>query len=51
MRGCVTVHEVRDLPYIYKDQSTIIPANEAEYCRRYGELLDAFQKKVNSLNR
>lgn len=55
------IHDTRDVPYIYKGESTIIPAVAGDYCPacneivlnrehgdRYSELVGAFQRQVNS---
>ncbi|MDB5971532.1 MAG: type toxin-antitoxin system MqsA family antitoxin [Hydrocarboniphaga sp.] len=55
------VHDTRDQPYIYKDESTVIPAVEGEYCPACGEavigmaegvrtgvLMQDFNKQVNA---
>lgn len=55
------IHDTRDMPYIYKGESTIIPAVTGDYCPacdeivlnrehgdRYSELIGAFQRQVNS---
>jgi len=55
------VHDTRDVPYIYKGQTTVIPAVAGHFCSncgevtldreavdRYGNLVGAFQRKVNS---
>ncbi|MDH4564136.1 type II toxin-antitoxin system MqsA family antitoxin [Pseudomonas sp. BN411] len=33
------VHDVRDIPYIYKGESTLIPNVEADWCNTCGESL------------
>ncbi|AYF87212.1 YgiT-type zinc finger protein [Pseudomonas sp. DY-1] len=33
------VHDVRDIPYIYKGESTLIPNVEADWCNACGESL------------
>jgi len=53
--------DVRDLPYVYKGESTMIPDVAGEFCPscgevvlgrehgdRYSELVGAFQRQVNS---
>lgn len=55
------VHDVRDLPYTYKGESTILPQVEGDFCpgcdesilgpqesRRTMELMLAFNKQVNA---
>jgi HTH-type transcriptional regulator/antitoxin MqsA len=55
------IHDTRDVPYIYKGESTIIPAVTGDYCPacdeiilnrehgdRYSEFIGAFQRQVNS---
>lgn len=55
------VHDIRDLPYTYKSESTCIPAVEADYCPacdeailerehgdRFSALVRKFQKQVNA---
>jgi HTH-type transcriptional regulator/antitoxin MqsA len=55
------IHDTRDLPYIYKGESTILPAVTGEFCpacaegvlnreegERYNELIGAFNKEVNA---
>lgn len=54
------VHETRDLPYPYKGRTTIIPSVIGHHCAHcgevaldpeaadeFGDLLEAFQRKVN----
>ena len=55
------IHDTRDLPYIYKGESTVIPAVTGEFCpacgegvlnreegNRYSELIGAFNKEINA---
>lgn len=55
------VHDTRDVPYIYKGESTLIPALTGDFCpscaevvldmeaaRRYGLLVREFNKQVNA---
>ena len=55
------IHDTRDLPYIYKGESTVIPAATADFCRACGESItdmaetervmremQAFNKQVNA---
>jgi HTH-type transcriptional regulator/antitoxin MqsA len=55
------IHDTRDLPYVYKGESTTIPAVTGDFCPacgevvldrdhgdRYGELIGAFQREVNA---
>ncbi len=55
------VPDTRDIPYVYKGESANIPAVTGEYCPacgecvldgehgdRYSELIEQFQRKVNS---
>lgn len=55
------IHDVRDIPYTYKGETTIIPAVEADFCpacsesitsseesRRIMAAMQAFQKEVNA---
>lgn len=54
------IHDTRDMPYIYKDETTIIPAVTADFCPACGESITdmtetervmremrAFSKQVN----
>lgn len=53
------IHDSRDMPYTYKDQTTTIPAVTGEFCpvcgevvlnreqgNRYSELVGVFQSQV-----
>jgi HTH-type transcriptional regulator / antitoxin MqsA len=55
------IHDTRDMPYLYKGESTTIPAVTGEHCPacgevvlnrehgdRYSELIGQFQRQVNS---
>jgi HTH-type transcriptional regulator / antitoxin MqsA len=55
------IHDTRDLPYVYKGESTVIPAVTAEFCPACGESITgpeesdrvmqemlAFNKQVNA---
>jgi HTH-type transcriptional regulator / antitoxin MqsA len=55
------IHDTRDMPYLYKGESTTIPAVTGEHCPacgevvlnrehgdRYCELIGQFQRQVNS---
>lgn len=55
------IHDTRDLPYIYKGESTTIPAVTGDFCPacgevvldrengdRYSELFGQFQRQVNA---
>ena len=55
------IHDTRDMPYIYKGETTIIPAVTGDFCPacgevvlnreyggRYSELIGQFQRQVNS---
>lgn len=55
------VHDTRDVPYMYKGQQTVIPQVAGYHCTscgevtldkeevdRYGDLVAAFQRQVNS---
>ncbi len=55
------VHDTRDMPYIYKGETTLIPAVTGDYCpacaevvldmaeaQRYGLLIREFNKQVNA---
>lgn len=55
------VHDTRDMPYIYKDETTIIPTVTGDYCpacaevvldmaeaERYGLLVREFNKQMNA---
>lgn len=55
------VHDTRDVPYIYKGESTVIPAVTGDFCpacregiltmtesERYGLLVREFHKQVNA---
>jgi HTH-type transcriptional regulator/antitoxin MqsA len=55
------IHDTRDLPYMYKGESTVISAVTGEFCpacgegvlsreegNRYSELIGAFNKEVNA---
>lgn len=55
------VHDTRDMPYIYKGETTLIPAVTGDHCpacaevlldmaeaERYGQLVRAFNKQVNA---
>lgn len=55
------IHDTRDLPYVYKGESTTIPSVTGDFCPacdevvlegahgdRYGELIGAFQREVNA---
>lgn len=33
------VHDTRDVPYTYKDQTTVVPALEGDYCGACGEIV------------
>lgn len=55
------IHDTRDVPYVYKGEATVIPSVTGDFCPacdetvlergegdRYGELVSAFQRQVNS---
>ncbi|CAJ0772585.1 type II toxin-antitoxin system MqsA family antitoxin [Ralstonia chuxiongensis] len=55
------IHDTRDVPYAYKGETTVIPSVTGDFCPacdeivlkrgqgdRYGELVSAFQRQVNS---
>ncbi|MHB0990612.1 MAG: type II toxin-antitoxin system MqsA family antitoxin [Burkholderiales bacterium] len=55
------LHDTRDLPYVYKGESTVIPAVTGDYCpfcaevildmteaQRYGSLIGEFNREVNA---
>jgi HTH-type transcriptional regulator/antitoxin MqsA len=55
------IHDTRDMPYVYKGETTTIPSVTGEFCPacsevvlnrehgdRYSELLAAFQRQINS---
>ncbi len=55
------IHDTRDMPYVYKGETTSIPSVTGEFCPacsevvlnrehgdRYSELLAAFQRQINS---
>ena len=55
------IHDTRDMPYIYKGETTIIPAVTGAFCSacgevvlnrehgdRYSELVGLFQRQVNA---
>lgn len=55
------IHDTRDVPYIYKGETTIIPAVTGDFCPacgevllerehgdRYSELVGQFQRQVNA---
>jgi putative zinc finger/helix-turn-helix YgiT family protein len=55
------IHDTRDMPYIYKGETTTIPAVTGDFCPacgevilnrdhgdRYSELLGQFQRQVNA---
>lgn len=55
------IHDTRDLPYLYKGETTTIPAVTGDFCPacgevilnrehgdRYSELLGQFQRQVNA---
>ena len=59
--GAELIHDTRDMPYIYKGQTTNIPAVTGEFCPacaevildrehgdRYSDLLGQFQRQVNA---
>jgi YgiT-type zinc finger domain-containing protein len=59
--GAELIHDTRDMPYIYKGQSTNIPAVTGDFCPacaevildrehgdRYSDLLGQFQRQVNT---
>ena len=56
------IHDTRDMPYIYKGETTTIPAVTGDFCPaccefilnrehgdRYSELLGQFQRQVNAV--
>lgn len=55
------IHDTRDIPYVYKGETTIIPAVTGDFCLacaevvldreqgdRYSELIGMFQRQVNA---
>lgn len=55
------IHDTRDIPYVYKGETTIIPAVTGDFCPacaevvldreqgdRYSELIGMFQRQVNA---
>lgn len=59
--GAELIHDTRDLPYVYKGETTIIPAVTGDFCPacsevvldrengdRYSELVGSFQRQINA---
>jgi HTH-type transcriptional regulator / antitoxin MqsA len=59
--AAVLIRDTRDMPYVYKGESTTIPAVTGDFCPacdevvldrkhgdRYAELISAFQREVNA---
>jgi len=55
------IHDTRDIPYVYKGETTLIPAVTGDFCPacgevilnrehgdRYSELMELFQREVNA---